>query len=331
MIHSMTYSFMISQPFAFYFDVETNSSLKEQKALTKSRTLMFGHHSTSVHNLQNKLKELSFYQGDLDGKYGVITEHAVKSFQVAHEHLPTGRADKITLLSIMTEYEQQKLNALKTISHEISPGETSEDVKKLQQALAVYGYYRGNIDGIYGPLTSEAIKNYQIDNKLTLNQKVEKTFITTLAAQTKNMKPVIQHKVKKTKKDPKPVKVNTMSASSSVIGLAKQYIGVPYVWGGESPRGFDCSGYIQYVFKKVNVKLPRTVREIWNATASVKSPSVGDFVFFQTYQPGPSHMGIYIGDGQFIHAGSGKGVTISKMSNSYWKARYLGAKRAITH
>jgi len=113
---------------------------------------------------------------------------------------------------------------------------------------------------------------------------------------------------------------------NSLITEAKKYLGVPYVWAGTSPQGFDCSGYLHYVFLQVGVAIPRTVATIWDATTPVSSPQKGDLVFFETYKAGPSHAGIYLGDGTFIHASTSKGVTISSMNNSYWKTRYLGAK-----
>lgn len=114
--------------------------------------------------------------------------------------------------------------------------------------------------------------------------------------------------------------------TDSLISEAKKYIGVPYVWGGTSPNGFDCSGFLHYVFLKQGQSIPRTVETIWNAGTSVSSPQKGDLVFFETYKAGSSHAGIYLGNNQFIHAGTSTGVTISDMNNSYWKPRYLGAK-----
>ncbi|WP_188623056.1 C40 family peptidase [Caldalkalibacillus thermarum] len=115
---------------------------------------------------------------------------------------------------------------------------------------------------------------------------------------------------------------------SSLINEAKKYIGTPYLWGGSSPStGFDCSGFLQYVFRTQGINLPRTVASIWSAGTSVSSPQPGDIVFFETYTSGPSHAGIYLGNNQFIHSGTSTGVTISNMTTSYWSQRYLGAKR----
>ncbi|MGD6843452.1 LysM peptidoglycan-binding domain-containing protein [Bacillus infantis] len=124
-------------------------------------------------------------------------------------------------------------------------------------------------------------------------------------------------------KPPAPAPVS--SKADVIINEAKKYIGVPYKWGGSTTAGFDCSGYINYVFKKAGISIPRTVATIWSAGKPVSSPSPGDIVFFET-GTGPSHAGIYLGGNQFIHSGSSTGVTISDMSLNYWKTRYLGAK-----
>ncbi|MBI0580887.1 LysM peptidoglycan-binding domain-containing protein [Neobacillus cucumis] len=119
--------------------------------------------------------------------------------------------------------------------------------------------------------------------------------------------------------------VNSASKVQEVIAEAQKYIGTPYRWGGNTPSGFDCSGFTKYVFDHVGISLPRTTSTQWSATTPVGSPSVGDLVFFETYKTGPSHVGIYLGNNKFISAAD-QGVVISDMTVSYWKTRYLGAR-----
>jgi peptidoglycan DL-endopeptidase LytE len=126
-----------------------------------------------------------------------------------------------------------------------------------------------------------------------------------------------------------PPPISTVSKAQLVITEAKKYIGTPYLWGGNTPAGFDCSGFSKYVFEKVGISLPRTAATQFSGLKPVSSPRPGDLVFFSTYAPGPSHLGIFIGDNKFIHAGSSTGVTITDMNNPYWKPRYLGARTAF--
>lgn len=117
--------------------------------------------------------------------------------------------------------------------------------------------------------------------------------------------------------------------NSSVVAEAKKYIGVPYVFGGSSPSvGFDCSGFIYYVFNKVGKNIPRTSAEgYYSRSYFISNPQPGDLVFFEnTYKQGISHMGIYLGNNQFIHAG-GDRVQISSLSNSYYQSHFDSFKR----
>ncbi|HZG71132.1 MAG TPA: LysM peptidoglycan-binding domain-containing protein [Chondromyces sp.] len=118
-------------------------------------------------------------------------------------------------------------------------------------------------------------------------------------------------------------------SSTTLINEAKKLIGVPYVWGGATPSGFDCSGFIYYVFNKAGKDIPRTnVEGFFSRSYYVSTPQVGDLVFFEnTYKAGISHMGIYVGNNQFIHASSSQGVTISSLDNSYFKPRFDSFKR----
>lgn len=121
----------------------------------------------------------------------------------------------------------------------------------------------------------------------------------------------------------------TSSIALSLTRDAMRFIGTPYVFGGASPSGFDCSGYVQHVFAMLGIALPRTADAQYYAGRPTKGGMVaGDLVFFQTYEPGPSHVGIYLGRGRFIHSSS-HGVRISRIADAYWSSRYLGAKRVM--
>lgn len=119
-------------------------------------------------------------------------------------------------------------------------------------------------------------------------------------------------------------------SSSSIVSVAQNYLGVPYVWGGTSPSGFDCSGFTQYVFRQCGYSINRTADAQYSngSYVSYDSLQAGDLVFFaNTYSAsGITHVGIYIGGGQFIHAANG-GVKISSLSESYYSSRYYGARR----
>jgi len=121
-------------------------------------------------------------------------------------------------------------------------------------------------------------------------------------------------------------KATSYTQSSSVVTVAKRYIGTPYVFGGSSPSGFDCSGFIYYVLKNSGHNIGRqNAASYWNTFKPTSSPKAGDFVFFKnTYKSGISHMGIYLGNGQFIHASSSQGITITSLSNSYYKQHFAG-------
>lgn len=122
----------------------------------------------------------------------------------------------------------------------------------------------------------------------------------------------------------------TTKLARELTRSALRFLGTPYVFGGDSPAGFDCSAYVQHVFAMVGIDLPRTADAQYDVgKPAIGGPRPGDLVFFETYTYGPSHVGIYLGNGEFVHASSSRGVEVSKLSESYWAARYIGAKRLI--
>lgn len=327
---SVLYSYVLSQPFAFYVDAYP---VLQNKQLLEAEQLQYGEHGESVRVLQHKLNKLSYYDDEINGDFTVLTEHALKKFQADNNITINGQADIKTLTTIINKEKQKYMDQINEMSESIYPGMQSDDVRIAQHALQYFGYYEGEIDGIYGPLTKKALKIAEEEHGLELvdeSEQVTESSLTALYKQDEKDEQNIEQKAKQETKEKtqetKKVEVKSTNFSGA-IDAAYAQIGTPYVWGGESPGGFDCSGFIQYIFKTQNIVMPRTVSDAWNFTQHVDSPSVGNLVFFETYKPGPSHMGIYIGDGKFIHAGESRGVEISKLSNSYWDQRYLGARR----
>jgi len=324
LLGTMAGSLALSSPFAFH---PISAEAKQQQL--ELAQLKYGDHHEAVVQLQKKLKVLNYYPGEVIPNYNALTEHAVRTFQNEHNLPDSGITDEVTMSVLETEVIDHHLNVIKNNAENIKNGEHSNHVKQVQKSLDYFGVYDGEIDGIAGPLTKKALDRIVSLKDLSINlnnyypvvevndvqSQQNETTVTTTSSTVET--------VAQTNESAQNIEVN----HSSVIETAKSYMGTPYVWGGASPSGFDCSGFIQYVFDLHDKPLPRTVSDIWNSTISVDQPSVGDLVFFETYKAGPSHLGIYIGDGYFIHAGLNNGVTTSHLSESYWDSRYLGAKR----
>jgi len=116
----------------------------------------------------------------------------------------------------------------------------------------------------------------------------------------------------------------------ALAGTALSFRGTPYRNGGSDPKGFDCSGFIQYVFSRYHLAIPREVRDLYRMGKSLKPDQLtaGDLVFFTTTEPGATHVGMAIGGDQFVHAPSTAGVVrVEHLSAGYWSQRFLGARR----
>jgi cell wall-associated NlpC family hydrolase len=115
-----------------------------------------------------------------------------------------------------------------------------------------------------------------------------------------------------------------------LLETALSYRGVPYRNGGSDPSGFDCSGFVQWVFAQHGLRLPREVHDQYQMGSDVDRADVqpGDLVFFETVSRGASHVGIALGGDEFVHAPSSRGVVrVESYTNDYWKRRFVGARR----
>jgi cell wall-associated NlpC family hydrolase len=120
------------------------------------------------------------------------------------------------------------------------------------------------------------------------------------------------------------------AAVPSVVATALALRGTPYRNGGSNPSGFDCSGFVQYVFAQHGRALPREVKDQFQLGKRVDRDDVkpGDLIFFQTVSKGASHVGIALGGDEFVHAPSARGVVrVEKYTGGYWAARWIGARR----
>lgn len=220
----------------------------------------------------------------------------------------------------------------------LSKNDKGEDVIILQQKLYLIGYDITEIDGIFGNETERAVAAFQHDQKISVTGIV--TNITWRAL--KNAKPIKGRKLQPTESN----KINTLKGGKliqfgktfiddkqglKIIDTAKKYIGVPYVFGGTTPKGFDCSGFLQYVFKEHGIIIPRLADEQYRLgkSSKVSQLSAGDLVFFTTYTSGVSHCGFYVGDRKFLHASASKGIRIDSLDSDYWKSRFYGARKII--
>ena len=211
------------------------------------------------------------------------------------------------------------------------------DVLMLQQQLQRIGYSISDLDGEFGPETEQAVKDFQRDRDLSVTGVVNNATWRAL----RNAKPG-----KKGSQSAPKVEENfegdgklvpfgkiliDREQAEAIIATGKKYMGVPYVFGGTTPSGFDCSGFVQYVFNQHGIRIPRLADEQYKLGKSVKTDELipGDLVFFSTYEPGASHCGIYLGDGQFLHTSSSKGVRIDRLDNTYWAPKFLGGKHIV--
>lgn len=191
-------------------------------------------------------------------------------------------------------------------------GSTGADVKELQTKLNYVGVNVGKVDGIFGSTTKQGVITFQLTHSL-----IGDGIVGAITARSLNEAYLVKQRQNK---------------SDSIIATAKQYIGVKYQWGGSIPEtGFDCSGYVSYVFGKNGIALPRVSRDQYTVGTKVAFENLqpGDLVFFSFAANGVvDHVGIYLGDGQFINASSSKGVTIYVIG-PYWKSVYVGARRVF--
>ena len=193
-------------------------------------------------------------------------------------------------------------------------GDQGQDIAAIQGQLNALGYNVGSVDGDFGQATATAIENFQSDRGLEADGVIGMETYRALMGREMTVS-----------------RDSSSTIARRIVQTSLRYQGVPYVFGGTTPSGFDCSGFTRYVFAKVGVYLPRAADEQYEVGQRVSYSRLqsGDLVYFSTYESGASHVGIYLGNDQFISATSSRGIAIARMDSGYWGDRYIGARRVL--
>jgi peptidoglycan DL-endopeptidase CwlO len=254
-----------------------------------------------------------------DGIFGPQTRRAVLKFQRNHGLLVDGEVGPHTRRALL----HQNTDSEPASSLILRLWDRGQSVAALQRALGIQA------DGDFGLKTKKAVKRYQARHALVVDGEAGPQTLGSLGL---HLIGGVRHHA---------FHMNNggggdgggggersgpgSTAGSRAAALARRYLGVPYVWGGESPSGFDCSGLVQYVYSRVGISVPRVTYAQWGAGPHVSRSALrpGDLVFFH----GRGHVGIYLGGGRFIHSPhAGTTVRIDSM-DGWYASSYDGAVR----
>lgn len=261
---------------------------------------------------QQRLKDLGYLTTTPDGKYGTDTKQAIKRFQEIHGLIPDGFFGYSTINCLQSS--SAKGNALQF-------GMSGDDVKNVQKYLKRLGYMDA-VTGYFGTLTEEAVKAFQKNNKIAVDGTVGMVTMSKLTA---------------TQAVASSGKTGSTGAASAqtnkietFISVAQGKLGCTYVFGTKGPNTFDCSGFIYYCLNKAGVNQSYMTTAGWAAStkyqkiSSMSNLKRGDVMVFSGTNYG--HVGIYLGNGQMIHASSGKGKVITStgvLQSNYWKSHFI--------
>lgn len=292
---------------------------------TGATLLKYGDKGDAVKALQTRLKELGYFTGSVGGNYGSITRDAVKAFQTAAGLTNDGIAGEETLSALYADDAPRQEDVTLRV------GDSGNAVKKLQSRLIELGYLTGSADGSFGSATQAAVMAFQTAASLSADG------IAGLTTQNLLYSDNAPAASAPSQPDSDDNSATNSAVAEQIIATAKKYLGCKYVYACEDPPYFDCSGLTQYVFKQYGYSLLRTAyQQGYNdkyQKLTLGQLKMGDLVFFNTNLTDGDmcdHTGIYIGDGDFIHASSSAGkVIISNLNSGYYNQRFSWGRRIL--
>ena len=308
-----------------------------------SKCYSIGDKDDVIKQVQEKLKKLKYFSGSATGEYTKATATAVRKFQQSNDLVVDGTLGPTTKSAILSSHAQPYVMQI---------GESGSDVKKVQTRLAKLNYLRSaNVTGYFGEKTAEAVMAFQERNKLHADGKVGTgTYNSLFSSSAKKAKTV------STTSSPSGGSTSGSGSSSSsggsssssgsssgrgvekLIEIAQSKKGCRYVSGAKGPNTFDCSGFVYYCLKESGVKISYMTSIGWRTTSrftridSLSSCKRGDLLVFSGSSMATGHVGIYLGSGSMIDAGSSAGcvrITSTVLSGSYWPSHFLMAYRVF--
>lgn len=299
--------------------------------------IKYGAEGDAVERLQTRLKELGYFDGTVGGNFGTITRAAVMAFQAAANLTADGIVGGDTWAALYAS------NAPAAPSSTLKPGDKNDSVKAMQTRLIQLGYMTGSADGDFGDNTRTAVRAFQTAANLTADgiagpQTLSALYASSAPAAGATTAPSNPGATTAPSNPSGGVKDTDYETGEKIVALAKQYLGCKYVYARENPPYFDCSGLTQYVYKQFGYNLKRTAYlqgydDTWPKIKSISDLQVGDLIYFNTNETDADlsdHAGIYIGDGNFIHASSSAGkVVISSLNSGYYREHFSWGRRVL--
>lgn len=304
------------------------------------QVLLRGMRNADVKVLQQHLDDLGHFDYHTTTTYfGSYTVNAVKNFQKSNNLVVDGYFGPNSYKALMNKTSNSPEEKPKTSNRSdntiksslqynrvLKVGIRGQDVNYLQETLKSLGHMNiENCTTYFGTITRQAVISFQKSEGILVDGYAGPQTIKTINNVLNNTTSNTSDKTNSNSKE---------TLTNNILNTAKKYTNprVPYVYGGSTPSGFDCSGFAQYVYKQNGISIPRTTSQQANFGTRVSKANLqsGDLVVFSnTYQSGPSHTGIYLGNDLFIHSRSGNnyGIDISDLNSNYYKNHFSYGRR----